>query len=60
MIYLLKTSGDVQMLFAAVTHLLDRLSLQTVLTVLTVKVEKSAMCFVSTRRPEVSVIGDNS
>jgi hypothetical protein len=41
------------MLFAAVTHLVEGVSLETLLTL---KVEKSLICLVGTRRPTVSII----
>jgi hypothetical protein len=41
------------MLFAAATHLVKRLSLDTLLTL---KVEMSLICLVGTRRPAVSII----
>jgi hypothetical protein len=43
---------NIQMLFAAVTHVVEELSLETLLSL---KVEKSVMCLVDTRRPTVSV-----
>jgi hypothetical protein len=43
----LKMSRDLQMLFAAVTHLVEGLSFKTLLTF---KVEKSVICLVCTRR----------
>jgi hypothetical protein len=53
MLCLLKTSRDLQMLFAAVTHLVEGLNLETLLTL---KVENSLICLVGTRRPTVSII----
>jgi hypothetical protein len=50
---LLKTSRDLQMSFAAVTHRVEGLSLDTLLTK---KVEKSLVCLVGTRRLTVSII----
>jgi hypothetical protein len=41
------------MLFAAVNHLVEGLSLETLLTL---KVEKPLICLVGTRRPTVSII----
>jgi hypothetical protein len=41
------------MMFAAVTHLVEGLSLETLLTL---KVEKSLICLVRARRPTVSII----
>jgi hypothetical protein len=41
------------MLFAAVTHLVEGLSLETLLTL---QVEKSLICLVGTRRLTVSII----
>jgi hypothetical protein len=52
MVCLLKTSRDLQMLFAAVTHLVEGLSLETVLAL---KVGKSLICLVGTRSPTVSI-----
>jgi hypothetical protein len=52
MLYLLKTSRDPQMLFAAVTHLVEGLSLEILLTL---KVEKSLICLVDTHTPTVSM-----
>jgi hypothetical protein len=40
-LFLLKMSRDLQMLFAAITHLVEELSLETLLTL---KVEKSLIC----------------
>jgi hypothetical protein len=40
------------MLFAAVTHLVEGLSLETLLTL---KVEKSLICLVGTRRTTISI-----
>jgi hypothetical protein len=45
------------MVFAAVTHLVEGLSLETLLTL---KVEKSLICLVGTRRPTVSIIEQHS
>jgi hypothetical protein len=53
MVCLLKKPRDVQMLLAAVTHLVEGLSLETLLKL---KVEKFIICLVGTRRPTVSVI----
>jgi hypothetical protein len=50
MVDLLKTSRDLQMLFAAVIHLAEGEAL------LALKVEKSLICLVGTRRPTVSTI----
>jgi hypothetical protein len=50
MLSLLKTFTDMQILFAAVTHLDERLILETLLTL---KVSKSLICLVGTRRPTV-------
>jgi hypothetical protein len=50
---LLKTSRDLQMLFVAVTYIAEGLSFETLLTL---KVEKSLICLVGTRRPTVSII----
>jgi hypothetical protein len=52
MLCLLKTSRDLQMLFAAVTHLVEGLSLEPVLTL---KVEKAVTCIVDTERPTASI-----
>jgi hypothetical protein len=41
------------MLFAAVTNPVERLSLETLVTL---NVEKSLICLVGTRRPTVSII----
>jgi hypothetical protein len=56
MVCLLKTSRDLQM-FAAVTHLVEGPSLETLQTL---KVEKSLICLVGTRRPTVSIIEQHS
>jgi hypothetical protein len=53
MVCLLKTSGDLQMLFAAMTHLVEGLSLETLLTL---NVEKSLIFLVGIWRPKVSII----
>jgi hypothetical protein len=50
---LLKTSWDLQILFAAVTHLAEGLTLETLLTL---KVQISLIGLVGTRRPTVSII----
>jgi hypothetical protein len=52
MLYLLKTSRDLHMLFAAMTHLIEGLSLESLLTL---KVEKSLICLVGTRTPAGSI-----
>jgi hypothetical protein len=52
MLSLLKTSRDLQMLFAAVTHIVEGPSLDTLLVL---KVEKPLICLVGTRRPTVSM-----
>jgi hypothetical protein len=57
MICLLKTSRDLQTLFAAVTRLVEGLSLKTLLAL---KVEKSLICLGGTRRPTVSIIEQES
>jgi hypothetical protein len=44
---------NVHMLFAAVTHVVEGLSLEALLTL---KVEKSVICSVGTRRPTISII----
>jgi hypothetical protein len=54
---LLKSSSDLQMLFAAVTHLVEGLSLETLLTL---KVKKSLICLVGTRRLTESIIEQHS
>jgi hypothetical protein len=56
MLYSLKTSRDFQM-FAAVTHLVEGLNLETLLAL---KVEKSLICLVGTRRPTVSIVEQQS
>jgi hypothetical protein len=50
---LLKTSRDLQMLFAAVTHFVEGIGSEALLTL---KVEKSLLCLVGARRPTVSII----
>jgi hypothetical protein len=50
---LLKTSRNLQMMFAAVADLDERLSLETLFAL---KVEKYVICLVGTWRPEVSII----
>jgi hypothetical protein len=57
MVCLLKTSSDLQMLSAAVTHLVEGLSLEILLTL---KVEKSLICLVGTWRPTVSITEQHS
>jgi hypothetical protein len=52
-LFLLKMSRDLQMLFAAITHLVEGLSLETFLTL---KVEKSLICFAGIYNPTVSII----
>jgi hypothetical protein len=52
-LFLLKMSRDLQMLFAAITHLVEGLSLETFFTL---KVEKSLSCFAGICRPTVSII----
>jgi hypothetical protein len=51
MIILLKMFRDLQMLLAAVTHLVEGLSHETLLTL---KVEKSPICLVGRWKPAVS------
>jgi hypothetical protein len=46
-------SRDLQMLFAAITHLVEGLSLETFLTL---KVEKSLIFFAGIYKPTVSII----
>jgi hypothetical protein len=50
---LLKASRDLQKLFAAAAHIAEGLRLET-LPIL--KVEKSLICLLGTRRPTVSII----
>jgi hypothetical protein len=52
-LFLLKMSRDLQMLFAAITHLVEGLSLETFFTL---KVEKSLICFAGIYRPTLSII----
>jgi hypothetical protein len=52
-LFLLKMSRDLQMLFAAITHLVGGLSIETFFTL---KVEKSLVCFAGTCKPTVSMI----
>lgn len=54
---LLKTFKDMQMLFKAVPHLVQALSVETLLTS---KVEKSLICSVGTRRPIASIMEQQS
>jgi hypothetical protein len=51
-VILMKTSRDLQM-FASLAQLVEWLSLETLLTL---KVEKSLICLVDTRRSTVSII----
>jgi hypothetical protein len=53
MLCLLKTSRDLQMFFASMTHLVEGLSLETLLTL---KVEQSLICLMDARKPTVSII----
>jgi hypothetical protein len=57
MLCLLKTSRDLQILLAAVTHLVEGLSLKTLLTS---EVEKSLICLVGTWRQTGSIIEQQS
>jgi hypothetical protein len=50
-------SKDFQMLSAAVTHLVERLNLETLLKL---KAEKSLICLVGIRRPTVSITEQQS
>jgi hypothetical protein len=52
-LFLLKMSRDLQMLFAAITRLVEGLSLETFWTL---KMEKSLICFAGTCKPTVSII----
>jgi hypothetical protein len=52
-LFLLKMSIDLQMLFAAITHLVEGLSLETFLTL---KVDKSLIFFAGICKPTVSII----
>jgi hypothetical protein len=52
-LFLLKMSRDLQMLFAAITHLVEGLSLETFFTL---KVEKSLICFAGICKLTVSII----
>jgi hypothetical protein len=52
-LFLLKMSRNLQMLFAAITHLVEGLSLETFFTL---KVEKSLICFIGICKPTVSII----
>jgi hypothetical protein len=49
----LETLKDLEMLFAAVTYLVEGLSLETLLTL---KVEKFVICLAGTRRPTVYAV----
>jgi hypothetical protein len=51
--FLLKMLRDLQMLFAAITHPVEGLSLETFLTL---KVEKSLSCFAGICKPTVYII----
>jgi hypothetical protein len=53
----LKKSRHLQMPFATLTRLFEGLSLDTLLTL---KVEKSSICSVATRRPTVSITEQKS
>jgi hypothetical protein len=57
MLCLLKTSRDLQMLFAAVTRLVEELSLETLLML---KVKKSLICLVDIRRQTIFIIEQQS
>jgi hypothetical protein len=57
MLCVLKTPRDLQMLFAAVTHLVEGLSLETLLTL---KPEKSLICLVGTWRSIISITEQQS
>jgi hypothetical protein len=52
-LFLLQMSRDLQMLFAAITRLVEGLSLDTFLTL---KVEKSLICFAGICKPTVSIM----
>jgi hypothetical protein len=52
-LFLLKISRDLQTLLAAITHLVEGLSLETFFTL---KVGKSLTCFAGIYRPTVSII----
>jgi hypothetical protein len=52
-LFLLKMSRDLQTLLAAITHLVEGLSLETFFTL---KVENSLICFAGIYRPTVSII----
>jgi hypothetical protein len=52
-LFLLKMSRDLQMLFAVITHLAEGLSLNIFFTL---KVEKSLICFAGICKPTVSII----
>jgi hypothetical protein len=52
-LFLLKVWRDLQVLFAAITHLVKGLSLETFFTL---KVEKSLICFAGICKPTVSII----
>jgi hypothetical protein len=54
---LLKMFRDFKMLFPAVTHLVEGISLEILLTL---KSEKSLTCLVDTRRPTVSITEQQS
>jgi hypothetical protein len=51
-LFLLKMSRDLHMLFAAIAHLVGGLSLETFLTL---KVEKSLICFAGICKPTLSI-----
>jgi hypothetical protein len=53
----MKKSRDLQILFAAVTHLVEGLSFQTLLTL---KMEKSVICLVGTRRSTIFITEQQS
>jgi hypothetical protein len=52
-LFLLKMSRDLQMLFAAITRLVEGLSLEAFFTL---KVEKSLICFAGICKPTLSII----
>jgi hypothetical protein len=52
-LFLLKMSRDLQVLFGAITHLVEGLSLETFLTL---KVEESLICFAGICKSTVSII----
>jgi hypothetical protein len=52
-LFFLKMSKDLQMMFSAITHIVEGLNLEKFLTL---KVEKSLICLAGIGKPTVSII----